>query len=78
MSRLIPKAPYRVTRWAGAYIEIGRFASFDDALTCYADVTDSTKQLINADRADSGRDGLTDEERDQVAEVAYAEERAAS
>lgn len=68
--------PYQVTIWRGAtYRTLGAFPDFASALSCYAEhASDRTLQLVNTDRADSGRDGLTDEERDAVAEVAYAEE----
>jgi hypothetical protein len=66
---------YELTRWAGGYVTLGRFPTFPEALSAFAACGDTTKQLVNVDRADSGRDGLTDEERDQLAEVTYAEER---
>jgi hypothetical protein len=66
---------YELTRWAGGYVTLGRFSTFGEALAAFAGCADTTKQLVNVDRADAGRDGLTDEERDQLAEVTYAEER---
>ncbi len=68
---------YRLTTWAGAYYSHGVFSTFSAALAAYRVLDDSTKQLINDDLAECGRDGLTDDERDQVAAVAYAEEQAA-
>jgi hypothetical protein len=69
--------PYRLTVWHGRHVEVGAFSTFTEALDGYRNVQDSTKQLVNEDRAGCGRDGLTDEERDAVAEVAYAEEQSA-
>ncbi len=69
-------APYVVTVWRSAYLTLGAFETFPEALAAYSKVTDRTKQLVNVDRAECGRDGLTEDERDQVAAVAYAEEKA--
>lgn len=58
---------------------VGASDDFAVALAIYSTVApDRTAQLVNLDRADSGRDGLTDEQRDQVAAVAYAEELASN
>jgi hypothetical protein len=70
-------APYVITVWRSAYLTLGAFETFQEALTAYAKVTDRTKQLVNVDRAECGRDGLTEDERDQVAAVAHAEEQSA-
>jgi hypothetical protein len=69
---------YRLTVWRGAYVELGAFYTFAEAIAAWCGVDDRTKQLVNVDRAECGRDGLTESERDQVAAMAYAEERAAS
>jgi hypothetical protein len=66
---------YELTCWAGGYVILGRFSTFGEAITAFAACDDTTKQVVNVDRADAGRDGLRDEERDQLAEVTYAEER---
>lgn len=68
--------PYRLTCWQGAFYDLGAFEVFTEALKAYRECTDSTKQLINEDLADSGRDGLSEDERDAVAAVSYAEELA--
>jgi hypothetical protein len=72
----LPRQPYQVKIWSGDYRTLGAFATFPEALALYATVTDRTKQLVNEERAECGRDGLTVEERDEVAAVAYAEELA--
>jgi hypothetical protein len=73
-----PARPFEVTIWRGDYRHVGSFATFAEALDCYRTVaSDTTAQLVNQDRAECGRDGLTDDERDQVAEVSFAAERAA-
>lgn len=58
--------PYEVQIWNGAHVTLGSFAEFSSALAAYRKVKNATKQLVNVDRADSGRDGLTDDERDQL------------
>lgn len=75
--RVVTK-PYQLTTWNGDYKSHGRFATFPEALAAFVACDDYTKQVVNADRAECGRDGLTDEERDELAAITYAEERAAS
>lgn len=58
--------PYRVTCWSAGYIELGRFATFAEALRLYATNGASNKQLTSTDLADSGSSGLTDVESDAV------------
>ena len=58
--------PYLVTTWAGGYHDQARFRRFEDALAFYQQLKCDTKQLVNTERAEDGRDGLTLEEREQL------------
>jgi len=72
-----PARPYAVTTWRGDYRPIGSFATFPEALEAFRAVaSDTTAQVINEAKAECGRDGLTEDERDQVAEVSFAADRA--
>lgn len=77
-AKRIQATPYIVTIWRGDYRPVGAFRTFPEALEAYRAVaTDVTAQVVNQAKAECGRDGLTTEERDQVAEVSFAAERAA-
>jgi hypothetical protein len=62
--------PYRLTRWAGDFIELGRFATFAEAAQAFwaegGKRADCTLQLVNLDRCDEGDSGLTFEEREDL------------
>ncbi len=83
MQTTTPTRPYRLSTWRAAYITLGDFASFGEALAAYAACTESTKQLGNIERAGDGGSGLTDAELDVVyalpsTRAATAEELAAA
>lgn len=58
--------PYRLTCWAGRSVTLGEFASFTEALRAFAYITETDKAIVNDDRAELGRSGLTDTESDAV------------
>lgn len=59
-------APYQVSIWQAGYQILGSFPTFPEAIACFALVEDSTKQIVNLDKADSGTSGLTPSQLDAV------------
>lgn len=59
--------PYEVQVWRGAFSTLSAHETFGEALTAWRGVADYTKSLVNVERAADGRDGLTTDERDQLA-----------
>lgn len=61
--------PYRVVIWHGAFLTRGTYATFFEAIAAFATESDRTKAIINDDRAELGKSGLTDDELDVLFEL---------
>lgn len=75
LARLSTHGPYLVEGLGSYYSStLGRFHTFAGALECVVAATDEAVRVVNLDRCDEGRDGLTDAEREQFEEALWCSE----